>query len=252
MGWVPLAPFEPYYAHRYWGPGVTVAVGLPGISINIGGLAWLGHAVIVPHGHFYGGHGYGGVRVTNINRTTIINNYNTSPVVNNRVISNYNTLGAKYAVTNTAVTNRPAPGVVNRIQRNQDIARRTGAGITAQSVTRGVNGARAGTLQRTAAVDPPRVTSKMSTAGGAGTQGCSEGPEGKGRRTEAERRVHAGRGYWPDQAGTRQVGSDRAGHDRRRHDPGTEVRPEGEEHDGFAAGASCYGQSRKHLHFPFS
>ncbi|MCE5244303.1 MAG: FecR family protein [Desulfobacteraceae bacterium] len=174
VGWVPLAPYEPFYCHRYWGPGVVVAATLPGISINIGGFAYLGHAVVVPHNHFYGGYNYNSVRVTNINRTTIINNYNASPVVNNRVINNYNTNRNRFAVTNAAVTNRPMPTVVNRIQRNQE-AFRNSAGLTARDVNRSVSTARAGTLQRTASVESPKLSSRLVPAGEAGRAGSAAG-----------------------------------------------------------------------------
>src|SRR5712692_10573630 len=89
IGWVPLAPTEVYYAHRAWGPRAVVVATVPTVSISIGSLTFAQAAVVVPQTAFYSVPTYTAVPVTNINRTTIVNNFRPAPVVNNTVINNY-------------------------------------------------------------------------------------------------------------------------------------------------------------------
>ncbi len=170
IGWVPLAPFEPYYCRRYWGPAsvVVASVALPGISINIGSLHWLHHGVFVPHGSFYGfygHHGYRNVRITNINRTTIINNYYGSPVVDNRVIRNFERTRDRFRMTDAAVFNKPHRSVVERIDRNQRLAERLrGERVQGDRVLQEARGIRQAQLTRDARVERPRVTNRLVPA----------------------------------------------------------------------------------------
>ncbi len=82
IGWLPLAPWETYYGHRKWGPRTVVWHSGPGISININlsRHAYINHALVIPKRHLYGRkHGvvnnYNTVKIKNINKTVIINNY---------------------------------------------------------------------------------------------------------------------------------------------------------------------------------
>lgn len=170
VGWVPLAPFEPYYCRRYWGPAsfVVASVALPGISINIGNLHWLNHGVFVPYSGFYGFHGHRGyqnIRITNINRTTIINNYYGSPVINNRVIRNLDQTRDRFRLTDSAVVNKPHRSVVERIDRNQRLAERfRGERVQGDRVLRETRGIRQAQLARGARVERPRVTNRLVPA----------------------------------------------------------------------------------------
>jgi hypothetical protein len=167
VGWVPLAPFEPYYSHRYWGPAsfAVASINLPGININIGGLHWLNHGVFVGHNDFYRVGNYHGVRITNINRTTIINNYHASPVINNRVIRNYDTMRDRFRVTDARVLNKPHRSVVERIDRNQRLAERArGERIQGDRVLRDAQGVKQGQLARDAKIERPRLTNKVVPA----------------------------------------------------------------------------------------
>ena len=110
IGWVPLAPAEQYYSHRRWGPRSVVVAGggVAGIGIGLANLRYVGHAVVVNQRNFYGVNNYRTVRVTNINRTTIINNYRAAPVVNNTVINNYGSLRQRHNFTTAPVTQQAA------------------------------------------------------------------------------------------------------------------------------------------------
>lgn len=162
IGWVPLAPAEPYYAYHYWGPGAVVvgAVGLAAININIGGFAYLNHAVVVNQNNFYNVNNYNSVRITNINRTTIINNYRAAPVVNNTVINNYNKINQRYNFRNVQVTNKPHQTVLSRIERNEKIAGQE-RNVNAKLINQGVSQARPGRPGKEGSVQAPKVTRKI-------------------------------------------------------------------------------------------
>ena len=70
-------------------------------------MAFASAAVVVPQASFYSVTNYSSVRVTNINRTTIVNNFHAAPVVNNTVIRNYNQSTAKYNFVNKAPDMKP-------------------------------------------------------------------------------------------------------------------------------------------------
>ena len=126
VGWVPLAPNEPYYCYRPWGgPHVVVVnnTNITQININIQNYAYVNHAIVVNQNNFYNVNNYRNVRVTNINRTAIINNYRAAPVVNNTVINNYTTIKQRYNFTNVAVKEKPHNTVISRIQHNERIIR---------------------------------------------------------------------------------------------------------------------------------
>ena len=125
VGWVPLAPAETYYAHNYWGPGTFIVRVRGGdTGIGIGRLAYAGHAVVVPRGSLYSVNSYTGVRVANINRTAIINNYRAALVISDRVIPNYRSIRYRYVynISLAHLSAKPHQAVVDRINRNRMIA----------------------------------------------------------------------------------------------------------------------------------
>ena len=129
VGWVPLAPREVYYSHRNWGGPHTVVVtnvNIAQININIRNYAYANHAVVVNQNNFYRVNNYRDVRVADIKRTTIINNYRAAPVVNNAVINNYTTNKQRYNYSNVRVKEKPHNTVINRIQHNETIIQGAG------------------------------------------------------------------------------------------------------------------------------
>lgn len=166
IGWVPLAPSEPYYSHRYWGPEATVvaaAVALPVLAITA--LAYHDYPTVVHHRDFYAVNNYRSVTV-NVNKTTIINNYHAAPVVNNTVFKNYDSAPNRHNFTTLGVTQKPHNEVVNRIHQNQQIATKTAPNVTAASFKQGLATAKPVEPAKLApaAVAPPKVTSKIVPA----------------------------------------------------------------------------------------
>lgn len=89
IGWLPLAPWENYYGYRSWGPGsVTVGGGVnPGIRMSLTQHKYVEHATIIPKHYFYqrakraGIKNYHTVKVRNISKTVIVNNYRPIPTM---------------------------------------------------------------------------------------------------------------------------------------------------------------------------
>ena len=124
VGWVPLAPGEPYYSHHHWGGRRDIVItdaNMGRANMNVGSYAYASQAVVVNQSNFYSVNNYKTVQVTNINKTTIINNYRAAPVINNTVIKNYNTNNQRFNLTNAQVREKPHNSVLTRIQQNNKI-----------------------------------------------------------------------------------------------------------------------------------
>ena len=161
-GWVPLAPTEVYYSHHYWGPSAVVIGAVPVATIAIGSLAFASAAVVVPQASFYSVTNYSSVRVTNINRTTIVNSFHAAPVVNNTVIRNYNQSTAKYNFVNKAPAMKPHASVAERINQNQRTASAEAKSLSAPALKRATAAAKPAKPMAKAAVPPPaKLTNKL-------------------------------------------------------------------------------------------
>ncbi|MGC8492305.1 MAG: DUF6600 domain-containing protein [Syntrophobacteraceae bacterium] len=161
IGWVPLAPNEPYYAHHYWGPAAVIASAAVA-PFAIASLAYAASAVIVPHRDFYSVENYNRVRVTNINKTVIINNYHAAPVVNNTILKNYDRTPARFNFVNKAPTAIPYHAVDKKIIHNNQIARTTAAKLSAPALRHAVAAAKPAKPMARGTVHPPtKLTSKL-------------------------------------------------------------------------------------------
>lgn len=125
IGWVPLAPHEPYYCYRRWGRRAVVVKNINIINVNlkINKYRYIKHAVVIDRNNLYKVNNYRNVRIRNINNRTIIRKYHVAPVINNRAIRNYKNTKRKYNFTNVNVTRNPHRTVVNKIQRNHFVAK---------------------------------------------------------------------------------------------------------------------------------
>jgi hypothetical protein len=81
---------------------------------------------------------YTGVRVANINRTAIINNYRAAPVISNRVVPDYRSIRYRYVynVSLAHLSAKPHQAVVERINRNRMIAPKGRGAISVVDVQR--------------------------------------------------------------------------------------------------------------------
>ena len=119
-----LCPRETYYSHYRWGGPHFVRVtniNITQINIRPRNYAYARHAIIVPQNNFYTANNYRAVRITNINTTTIINNYRAAPIVNDKVIKNYSTNRQRFNFANVEVREKPHRAVLERINTNQKL-----------------------------------------------------------------------------------------------------------------------------------
>jgi hypothetical protein len=166
IGWVPLAPRETYYSHNYWGgPHVVKVTNINITQINIypQNYAYAGHAVVVPQRSLYTVNNYRPVRVTNINNTTIINNYRAAPVVNNTVIKDYSSTRQRYNFADIHVKEKPHKTVVEKIEANQKMIGK-GKIEKASVMDQQVKSIREGKIDREAKIQKPKVTSYIVPA----------------------------------------------------------------------------------------
>jgi hypothetical protein len=131
------------------------------VGLAIGSLAYLNHAVVVPQHDFYGVNNYSRVRVANINRTTIINNYHAAPVVSSRIFRNYDTDRNRYRFTDVQVVNRPHNTVLRRIEYNQGIAKQEGPRINARNLRQNMTRTRPTPLPTETRVAPPKDSNRI-------------------------------------------------------------------------------------------
>jgi hypothetical protein len=166
VGWVPLAPRETYYSHRNWGGPrdvVVTNINIAQININIRNYAYSNRAIVVPRNDFYRVNNYRKVRVANINKTAIINNYRAAPVVNNTVVNNYTTNKERFNYTNATVKEKPHNTVINRIQHNEKIIRGDKK-ENAAMIQQHVKGIKEGKVNREAKIEPPKSTNYIVPA----------------------------------------------------------------------------------------
>jgi hypothetical protein len=167
VGWVVLAPQETYYSRRHWGDRhamVVNNVNITQININVRNYTYAEHAVVVNRDQLYRVNNYRDVREKNVNRTTIINNYNAAPVINNTVINNYTTNKQRYNYTDVTVKEKPHNTVINRIEQNETTIK-AGAKENAVVVQERVKSIPAGKVNREARIETPKVTNYIVPAG---------------------------------------------------------------------------------------
>lgn len=126
-------------------------------------MKYAGRAVVVDQNNFHRVNSYRDVRVTNIKRTAIINNYHAAPVVNNTVIKNYTTNKERYNYTNIKVNEKPHNTVINRIQQNETIIHEVRK-EKATVVKERVKSIPEGKVRREAIIEAPKVTNYIVPA----------------------------------------------------------------------------------------
>ena len=158
IGWVPLAPHEVYYGHRHWGPAAAVyTVGTA--AITLGTLAFVSHAVVVDHRHFYGFHDYSPHKVV-VNKTTIINNYYASPVVNKTVLKGVPNVKQQYNFVNREVKVKPHQMVTTQVKQRLAVEKPS----TRAAITTDLQKAQTGQLAQGKTIKEPKVTSRIVQA----------------------------------------------------------------------------------------
>jgi hypothetical protein len=133
------------------------------INIHTRNYANARHAVIVPQHNFYTVNNYRPVRVTNINNTTIINNYRAAPVVNNTVIKDYSSIRQRHNFADIQVREKPHKAVTERIVTNQRIIKQ-GKIEKASVMDQQVKSIKEGKINRDVRIQQPKVTNYVVPA----------------------------------------------------------------------------------------
>lgn len=98
VGWIPLAPYEPYYTHRHWGRRSIVAV--KGAEFHRYRPAHTfkhhQHAVVIHRNHLYQSNDYRHTRIRGISHGTIRTQYRSAPVLNRTVIKDRRSMKNKH------------------------------------------------------------------------------------------------------------------------------------------------------------
>ena len=120
VGWIPLAPMEPYYCRRYWGPrSCTLPAGRNHIKhFDTRDCRYRNHSVIVRKTSFYKTGDYNTVRVRKINNNFIDNCHRTTHI-NSRVLRNYNNDRHRYNFGNKYVNGTPNWTIANGIKQKK-------------------------------------------------------------------------------------------------------------------------------------
>ena len=125
VGWVPLAPFEPYHCHHRWGPHTVVVRHGHHVhsGVRLRDYAHAGRAVIVPKDRFYRGSDYSSVRLRDVSETDLTERYQAAPVLDDRMFDNYPDPKQRYDFTDGRIPEKPHQVVIDRIRDNQKSVR---------------------------------------------------------------------------------------------------------------------------------
>jgi hypothetical protein len=119
IGWVPLAPYEPYYCHRHWGPHTVVVKNVNIRNIDINKYTYIKHAVVINKTNLYNVKNYTKVRIGNDNHGILARKYRVTPVVNNRVVRNYKSKSQRPPVKSVHAQQKPGRSPADRIQQRR-------------------------------------------------------------------------------------------------------------------------------------
>jgi hypothetical protein len=163
VGWVPLAPWEPYYCHHHWGPRVVTVkhVNITKIkNLNIHKYKHFKHAVVIHKRNLYNVKSYRKIRIRNINGATIRRHYRVVPVVSHKVIKNYRNMRKKHHVTHLPERRKPHRMAVKKIHKNESAAERH-AKVRAKRIRENVRHTERGRIAKGARIRPRKVKDRV-------------------------------------------------------------------------------------------
>jgi hypothetical protein len=137
IGWFPLAPYEPFYCHHWWGRGSIVLrdIYASRINVRLDRFRFYRHAIVLNRNNLFRVRNYSTVRLANVHRNVVLSRFRLAPVLNERMFPNLRATQQKYAFTDVNPTRKPHASVLKHIQRNERLAREV-AGETTRSVSK--------------------------------------------------------------------------------------------------------------------
>ena len=184
VGWVPLAPHEPYYCHRHWGPRSIVVRDVHVTNVQVNRYVNINRAVVVKNQDFYRVNNYRNYRVRDVDQRTIASQYRAAPLIDQKIVpdrgrerysfSPQRTERSQQSVSSGGGLDRPSAAKVERTEKR---APSGGAEQPGRTPTRQEKG-KLEERPRPDAVKKPSSSAKRS----AGEQG---GPGKDGNRSTA-------------------------------------------------------------------
>ncbi len=186
VGWVPLAPWEPYYCHHHWGPRVVTVrdANVTKIKRDIHRYKHFKHAVIINKKDLYSGDASRRIRIRNRDSATTLRNYRVVPVVNHRVIKNYRNMRTKYDVTNLSERRKPRRMDVQKIHGNRSAAERN-AKVRAKRIRDNVRHTERGRIRGGTRIRPRKVKDSVVSVNQANRPVSRVKPGERKRKREA-------------------------------------------------------------------
>jgi hypothetical protein len=161
VGWIPLAPDEIFYSHRYWGPA-SVVIGSVGASVFVTDIAryrYHSRAVVVRERSLYRVNNYLGARIHRGNVSALTAGYRVEPVVRAGLVSDPGHSRLRYQYRAGSSTARIDQRVTARVQSRSSATRQAQRvrGIEARERVSGFN---RGRFAEGAAIERPRMASR--------------------------------------------------------------------------------------------
>ena len=119
IGWIPLAPHEPYYCRRHWGPRAVVVKNQNAPPINLGRYHHADQAVTVHRNNFFAVTNYRPVRLPPPKRENIVKDFRPLPVLDRPFLAQADPLRQKNHFTPATIREKPGPASMDRIRFNQ-------------------------------------------------------------------------------------------------------------------------------------
>ena len=149
LGWVPLAPGEPYYCNRRWGPRAIVAkdVHPSRTHLHINRYRNSNRAVIIRRNNFYGAGDYRNISIQYKNHARFSERYHVAPVINDKMIRNAAGIKKHHLFSNSPLVRKPSRAVVRRIRKNEYFVTQH-ANLSADQIRRNFKENRLGSISK--------------------------------------------------------------------------------------------------------
>lgn len=117
IGWIPLAPHEPYYCRRHWGSRAVVVKDPRVVPVLVSRYQHAHLAVAVQRDNFFAVTNYQPFRLPK--RSAVITDFQSLPVLDRTFLTGADPLRRKHHFTAAVVREKPRPAAVDRIRLNQ-------------------------------------------------------------------------------------------------------------------------------------
>jgi hypothetical protein len=141
IGWLPLAPGEIYYSHRYWGPGsVVFGAGVTGFA-TLHNYRYARNAVIVERADFARVTNYRNVMVRKPGHAAFLNTYKAARVANDNTVPGFSQIKRRQGFSATSPKEKPSMGQLEKARQGclavEPAGRGQGGGTRKQVTARG-------------------------------------------------------------------------------------------------------------------